>query len=531
MKKGMALLAAVVAVWTLTGCSNVLSSDSSGGESRGALRIVLGEEGVSQQTTLEPELSMDISSWVVSGTGPGDAGFDHAVEGENPGQIVREGLRGGDWTITVEAKNAEGDVIGRGRSVATVRGGSETTTNIRVSPLEGKGTLKLEVRWRSGGVSHPQVVARLERIESPGDDQEDPHPVPEIEFAIDDGGLVTPSKALAAVDLHAGYYRLFLSLNDGESTVACGGVRVVRIVKGGVTRGVYDYTQETSEGRLRVTVTQDMASPLEVSIEGHRPRMMESEMISLRGVVSSQPSHQNISYQWFVNGELRSDTASLKIGDDTTLWPRGFYQISLIATTSEGNRAGSAAANLEIGDYIVGERGPAGGWIFYENSRWMEDGWRYLEAAPQDAPDRLPWGDRRTVGEDARHREIGFGLENTEAIIAFHDGELPDEDDLDNGDYGDDYKAGDDYAALYCYRLVTEHQGETFADWFLPSWDEALEMMSALEKDGGFASQAYYWTSTEHSRAYARVVMDGVGVDENRWGKGYTRHVRPVRRF
>ena len=47
---------------------------------------------------------------------------------------------------------------------------------------------------------------------------------------------------------------------------------------------------------------------------------------------------------------------------------------------------------LSTAGYALGDIGPAGGYIFYENPNYAADGWRYLEAAPSIRA-RAPSGD------------------------------------------------------------------------------------------------------------------------------------------
>jgi len=42
-------------------------------------------------------------------------------------------------------------------------------------------------------------------------------------------------------------------------------------------------------------------------------------------------------------------------------------------------------------DYSIGDTGPAGGIIFYVNQNYEDDGWMYLEAAPDDESVSYNW--------------------------------------------------------------------------------------------------------------------------------------------
>jgi hypothetical protein len=177
--------------------------------------------------------------------------------------------------------------------------------------------------------------------------------------------------------------------------------------------------------------------------------------------------------------------------------------------------AGSEAWDFVVGKrakptvavWKVGEPGPAGGLVFYDKSKTTK-GWRYLEAAPEDASSGIRWdngGDNVDVKTDT---EIGSGKANTEAILAA--------------------QGSGRYAAQLCYSLNTGG----FSDWFLPSKEELnlLHTVLATNGLGGFAKE-YYWSSSQ---------CDGIGFA---WKKGFGsgnpgigrkydgRYVRAVRAF
>ncbi len=100
--------------------------------------------------------------------------------------------------------------------------------------------------------------------------------------------------------------------------------------------------------------------------------------------------------------------------------------------------------------YKLRDIGPAGGYIFYINPNYEEDGWRYLEAAPSDQGSAV-WGQIMTIpGADGT--AIGTGRQNTLDIV--------------NGD------ASANKAADFCKNLSLGG----YKDWFLPSKDE-LDLM------------------------------------------------------
>ena len=151
---------------------------------------------------------------------------------------------------------------------------------------------------------------------------------------------------------------------------------------------------------------------------------------------------------------------------------------------------GTYPTSVEIASapsYAIGDTGPAGGVIFYDDEADGTDdipGARYLEAAPSDieasGDHTHVWGGYRTaVGSAARGTAIGTGEANTAAIVAAYGASDP-------------YNNTGDYAA----RLADQYAYGGYSDWFLPSQDE-LDLMYQNRTDiGGFASD-WYWSSSE----------------------------------
>ena len=120
--------------------------------------------------------------------------------------------------------------------------------------------------------------------------------------------------------------------------------------------------------------------------------------------------------------------------------------------------------------YQVGEKGPAGGWVFYDKGIFS-DGWRYLEAAPSDLGYLYEWGDK---GKFSTSTGIGTGKKNTEIIVSNSTG----------------YNAA---------KACLDYSMNGYDDWFLPSMDELNLMYTNLKKNelGDFTGSHYYWSSSE----------------------------------
>ena len=143
---------------------------------------------------------------------------------------------------------------------------------------------------------------------------------------------------------------------------------------------------------------------------------------------------------------------------------------------------GQMSVWLSTAGYAIGDVGPAGGYIFYENPNHATDGWRYLEAAPFDQNGGATWGCFRRLIEGARGTAVGTGKQNTADMLAAC--------------------AEPGSAAHLCASLRVNGVG----GWFLPSRDELQLMYRNLKSAGigGFDSgsltdNVQYWASSQQT--------------------------------
>jgi hypothetical protein len=167
-------------------------------------------------------------------------------------------------------------------------------------------------------------------------------------------------------------------------------------------------------------------------------------------------------------------------------------------------------------DYNIGDTGPAGGFIFYINPKYENEGWRYFEVAPGDltGDNSIQWQLRRYTRKfvvmgamGATQTAIGTGKANTQKIV----------DMLGDGCY----------AAKLCYSMTLNG----YSDWFLPSKDELNLMYENLYLKGiGSFEPDVYWSSSGYdaSLAWYQSFVNGHQIDG---GKYYGGRVRAVRAF
>jgi len=169
---------------------------------------------------------------------------------------------------------------------------------------------------------------------------------------------------------------------------------------------------------------------------------------------------------------------------------------------------------LPASGFAVGDAGPAGGFIFYENPDYLRDGWRYLEAAPFDQSAGAPWGCFRRAISGARGTAVGTGRQNTADILA-------------------SCTDGSTAAALCANLSVNGVRG-----WFLPSRDELALMYRSLRSaglgrfvDGGAPDNFSYWASTQATADMAHHIDFADAGRQHYDDKDFPRRVRAIRQI
>jgi hypothetical protein len=221
-------------------------------------------------------------------------------------------------------------------------------------------------------------------------------------------------------------------------------------------------------------------------------------------------SHAPTSVSSMFDGATLVDASARKMG---TLSDSSF-DVRLIPYHGWANRgAGEMTVWLPTREYAIGDVGPAGGLIFYVNPSHATDGWRFLEAAPEDQSGGAKWGCFRTVIEGARGTGVGTGTQNTRDMAAHCDDPAT--------------------AAALCSTYRVNGVG----GWFLPSRDELALMYRNLAAAGlgGFATRApdnvSYWSSTQNDADMAAHIDFADNGRQHVDDKDFPRHVRAIRAF
>jgi len=192
--------------------------------------------------------------------------------------------------------------------------------------------------------------------------------------------------------------------------------------------------------------------------------------------------------KWTTTGGVEATTISsegiLTIGHFETA------EMLQVTATSLADTLNSITANVLVLDPMV--YGPAGGIVFYDKGKYS-DGWRYLEATPKEYEFTAEWG-LKEVDCSGTSTKIGTGKENTAKVIRLLE------------EHRETKKA-----AQLCAELTING----YSDWFLPSYDELLEMIKKYTSikylDEFQGDSGWYWSSSIYERVEIHDYFTGGG--------------------
>ncbi len=202
-----------------------------------------------------------------------------------------------------------------------------------------------------------------------------------------------------------------------------------------------------------------------------------------------------------VGGELASPASAI-----------GTATITASPADGKGGVAGTfTAANTS---FVANTAGPAGGYLFYDSGSYDTKGWRYLEAASSNVGANHQWRNgHNIIIPGAQGTDFGTGQTNTSAIIAA--------------------MGAGTYMANDC-RTYTQNG---YSDWFMPSENEANQMLFAVSSID-YAATLYLFVSSSQvnngsgngCRGFHCLSPFGWFDMQNSY-TGYTVVTRPARRF
>lgn len=279
---------------------------------------------------------------------------------------------------------------------------------------------------------------------------------------------------------------------------------------------VYGQTREFTTRRLNV-----------LTVETNTPQNLDKENRTallggrLQGSAAEQVRRKGFLWATYPNPEVNDS------GEDVNI-VRIEERVTQLSASISGLRYGvqyyvrafaEHDGRVEYGEsrpfvlepYAIGDRGPAGGLIFFydEDDRYPD--FEFMEAAPAlwtgiRGERRLIWGcEGRLLGSDAL--DIGGGSANTRRIVQ---------------------RCSEAESII---EVVNSYSENGYSDWFIPSRAELDLMWINLHEQGlGDFQPEFYWSSTEQDGDSGWGMYFGTG-NQRSLPKWLKERVRPVRTF
>lgn len=335
MKKCHLLLSIAVILITLVGfssCENFIEffiPDLN----TGTLVINLQSDAVTARTLL-PDISMNIASYKIIGSGPDGETF--TTEVGNVSSFSKKHLQEGSWTIVIEAYNA-GDAqtdpvkIGQGEKTTTIQPAVINNVEITVSPVTGTGVFDLTINWEETLIN-PSLDFTLTN--------ESDTTVPESESFSTTGLQGT----LHIPDLATGYYLLQVTLKEDGVPVGYT-TETLRIIDSQTTSGELEIIVDHT-GDLALSITEMMDNPIDVTLTGAVSILeIDTDM-----TVTAETSESADTYAWYLNGiRLEGNTGtSITIG---TGLEQSKYRLTCVVWKS--NVLSSGSIDFEVSEHPV----------------------------------------------------------------------------------------------------------------------------------------------------------------------------------
>lgn len=267
------------------------------GEKTGEL-IIEFSSAKGRSINWEPEISMEIDSYEISGIGPDKRTFG-PIMADGTKSVHVPGLREGSWTVTVLGLNNTKDAIGESVKSVTIEAGRTKSATFTVEEYSGNGTLAIEVQWPEGEVGNPHILVEITTIIGE-------EPVQSF--------VMTPSETLPAVaeeesTLAAGYYSITISIHDGtpsDDNWITGVNGSIRIAEDQTTFGslIFDEDSLRLFGDLSVKIEDGMLVPFSVALSKDSDKVWEEHPVTLTATPSLPGDYM---YYWFIDGKLQEE--------------------------------------------------------------------------------------------------------------------------------------------------------------------------------------------------------------------------------
>lgn len=330
---------------TITACDLLNPVRHEKNSEPGELRLSFSAAKLYPAKTILPAIDMSLATYEIFGSGPNEAAFEESAIPE--GSVVKVGLEPGQWEIQVTGRNKDGTRIGVGELTTNILPGEVATETVLIHPLEGTGTLEIQISWPDSVLSDPQVEGMIESSDGTKHD---------LAFPLSADGL----SAFSRDTLSAGYYKLTVQLTDADVPI-WGALDAVRIFAGYPSTTSYPLVEGIGRSGFRIILVDAMEDPIDVTLTG----VEDVITVGNNMTVIADPGEPVESYQWYLQGEpIEEATANtITLGENLS---SGTYRLDVLVTKGEvfssqhatfrvidPNAAGSSIGPLVINEIMI----------------------------------------------------------------------------------------------------------------------------------------------------------------------------------
>ncbi len=297
------------------------------------LTIMISSTGAERSTLVPEGVSLEVESYIISGTGPQESTF--TVTAGGPTATV-SGLYVGNWTINVLGVNDLGTPISSG-STTMLLTTEDNTVHIDLYRTEGNGSFTLDVSWDTEGLVEPMLVVYLLDAQEPEGADNPVRIVPN-----QGGGTARFSSQV----LPGSYTVQFILKSAGVPSGGC--VKVLHVLEGEHIE--YDIIIIPQLAEVSgIMILQDHRSvPVSGTVHGIPDLVYEGIAMHLEYFPDSSPYYADdeVEVTWYLNG------FPVLHGRDAYITPiRGFNQLDIVAHTDKQGSWGAVSYQFETLPY------------------------------------------------------------------------------------------------------------------------------------------------------------------------------------
>ncbi len=276
---------------------------------------------------LEPTISLKTSQYKITLSGPDGEKKELSLINEAT-ETTTNNLAAGEWTVTVDAFNQSGTVIGNGSTTVEVKANQTTKANVTVSEIAGDGTLTvtLEGENRNSSTYTLQIYRNVNGADTLEKEQT---------FALDESNILK-----AQVTLPNGFY--IFKIISSNTTEVCPSPETIRIVKGDSISTSYSLS-ETEVEKITITINNAIIPTPGMSLHLSTSNIYPGDSVT---ITASGLESGGYRYEWYVD-KVKADgeTNSLTL---TGLTFEGEYEVCCIARSTSSNLVWSTSKSFEV---------------------------------------------------------------------------------------------------------------------------------------------------------------------------------------